>query len=60
MLEDGVLAEEFLCVDNAYVEASLVKEIDAPPPRAKWARFAVDDAWRLLDRCHAPTQLGRR
>ena len=49
-LEDEVLAGEFPRVDDASIEASLVKATDALPLRAKRARFVVDCARRLPDR----------
>ena len=32
------------------IEASLVEATNAPPPQVKWARFAVEGAWKPPDR----------
>ena len=50
MLEDETLAGELPHVEDALVEASLVKAIGALPPRARRASLAVHDAWRPPDR----------
>ena len=49
-MKDEVSIGEFSRVDDASIEASLVEATDAPPPRARWARFAIDDARRPPDR----------
>ena len=49
-LENEIQAKEFPRVDDASTEASHIKATDAPPPRAKRARFVVDGVWRPPNR----------
>ena len=48
-LEDEIPARESPRVDDASIEASLVKATDTPP-RARWASLTIDGVQRPLDR----------
>ena len=44
MLEDEIPIGEFPCVDDALIQALLVKATDTPPLRARRARLVVNGA----------------
>ena len=49
-MEDEIIAGESSRVDDASIEALLIKVTDAPPPGARRARLTVDGARRPLNR----------